>query len=206
MDIGVDLGVMPAGMPPRRIDSSSNGVHNIAAAAHQRSHLSLGLTNEPEQYTALGHAMGHKMEQKMGHKYAHTMLKNNQGHHQQHRHMSNMSSLPMGYTGNMMMSSNNNHSPMLHGLPSPPNLHSMVLPSPKTTALMMRYEASKANNLADHYIGNQNRYDTPTGGSSQQLLGLSLGAGDFQDRHASDTNMHQERDPKRSKTVAAINL
>lgn len=150
-------------------DMSATTAARLNSLSHQQmisatsSGLSLGLTNDPDQYM-LGSRMTDKGQYKKLSKNFQQMLK-----HGQHPYLSHgLGGLPYQSNASLLAAANNQQ-PM-QTLPSPSNLQS-VLPSPTTTNLLL-----------GHSMSGKKR-STPKHEDEKGGLGLNLGPSDFGEEH-----------------------
>ncbi|KAF0685693.1 Aste57867_22440 [Aphanomyces stellatus] len=122
--------------------------------------VSLGLTNDPDQYLLNSHR---NMSKKRAPKGFQQLL--------QKKDMQYVPpQLPLYQHGLGMLSAVHGN-PMLSALPSPPNLHG-ILPSPTTANMLLRHDFSPHNADGMHLTSDQ---DAEKAG----VLGLNLGPNDF---------------------------
>lgn len=156
----------------RNTPRGESPVARMGSLTHQQmlsaSGLSLGLTNDPEQY-----ALGIRREKyKKLSKNFQQMLK--QG---QHPYLSQgLAGLPMQYQTNasLMSAAANNH-PMLHNIPSPSSLQG-VLPSPTTASMLV---AASGGGGGGGGASGKKRASPKDRAGSGGGLGFNLGQADF---------------------------
>ncbi|CAK4613185.1 hypothetical protein LEN26_013665 [Aphanomyces euteiches] len=142
------------------------------------SGVSLGLTNDPDQYMLNSHRNMNKKRTPKG--------------FQQLLQKKDMQYVPPQlplYQQNLGMLNSVHGNHMLSSLPSPPNLHG-ILPSPTTANMLLRHEFSPQNADSMH-MGGMGEENDKSGG----VLGLNLGPNDF-----NKGNYHPQRgnDPNSS--------